>query len=298
MQLENYRIFLQTAKTGNFTKAAQALHMTQPSVSYAIKQLEEECGVKLFDRLSKGVRLTPEGTALLGYVEQSFALLGRGEQKLKQLARLEDGELRIGASGPIIRHVLLPHLDRFHVNYPDVRIRLLQLRSSEVARQLQENTIDLGLLYLPFADDALVAQPLLAIQDCFIVGRAYERLADSPVDAVQLQRIPLLLPTSGSSTRTFVEQWFASQGVSKEPDFELTSTETMIEFARLGYGAVFVARQFARKELEEGSLIELRPTVPIPPREIGVVTRRDAALPSASAVFLRLLTADESSAGY
>ncbi|MBW7460722.1 LysR family transcriptional regulator, partial [Paenibacillus sepulcri] len=75
LNMEWYRIFLHTAKVENLTKAAQQLHMTQPSVSYAIKQLEDSLDVKLFDRLSKGVKLTAEGAALLEYVEPSFALI-------------------------------------------------------------------------------------------------------------------------------------------------------------------------------------------------------------------------------
>src|SRR5690348_8386581 len=96
--LEWYRIFLQTAKAGNFTKAAEELFITQPSVSYAIKQLEDALGLKLFHRLSKGVVLTAEGEALFEYVQQSFLILNRGESKIQALKQLDDGELRIGAS--------------------------------------------------------------------------------------------------------------------------------------------------------------------------------------------------------
>ena len=83
--LEWYRIFLQTARYGNLTKAAQALHITQPSVSYAMKQMEEALGIKLFNRLSKGVELTKEGQSLLKYVEQSFTLLDAAEKHVLNL---------------------------------------------------------------------------------------------------------------------------------------------------------------------------------------------------------------------
>ncbi|MFF2090472.1 LysR family transcriptional regulator [Paenibacillus sp. NPDC058174] len=289
MHLESYRIFLLTARTGNFTKAAQALHITQPSVSYAIKQLEEHFGAKLFDRLSKGVRLTEEGRALYEYVEQSFSLLSRGEKKLRELVQLDAGELRIGASGPIIKHVLLPHLGKFHAEHPQIRIRLMQIKTSEVTRQLQEEQIDLGLVHLPLEEDTLDVTPFIEIQDCFVVGKAYKELAEHPLTVRELTQIPLLLPTSGSSTRLFVEHWFAERGIYKEPDIELTSTEMIVEFAQQGYGAAFVARQFAQRELAEGSLCELQLTDPIPPRMIGIVTRKNKVLPSASSSFLSLL---------
>ncbi|MFX3633883.1 MAG: LysR family transcriptional regulator [Candidatus Pristimantibacillus sp.] len=289
--LESYRIFLYTARMGNFTKAAQELHITQPSVSYAVKQLEEAFGVKLFDRLSKGVCLTSEGNALYEYVEQSFALLARGEKKLHDLVKLNAGELRIGASGPIIKHLLQAHLEPFHAANPQIRIRIQQSKTSEVSRQLKEEQIDLGFVHLPLEDPELTVVPLMNIQDCFFVGEAYRELTHSPISVSQLLTIPLVLPTSGSSTRIFVEKWFASQGLSKEADIELNSTEMIVEFAQHGYGAAFVARQFAQKELDNGSLLEVKLIEQIPTRTIGVVTRREAALPLASARFLdRLLT--------
>lgn len=288
--LESYRIFLYTARTGNFTKAAQILHITQPSVSYAIKQLEDSLGAKLFDRGSKGVKLTIAGKALFDYIEQSFQLIERGERKLLELANLHGGELRIGASGPIIKHILLPHIEHFHAEHPQVRIRLQQSKTNEISKQLKEENIDLGFVHLPFDDQELAIKPLMAIQDCFLVGQAFKELASEQVSVRQLLELPLLLPTSGSSTRLFVEQWLAGHGIYKEPDIELTSTEMIIEFAQRGYGTAFITRRFAQQELDDGTLFEVRLTESLPTRAIGVVTRKDATLPASSSIFLKEVT--------
>ncbi|WP_336771532.1 LysR family transcriptional regulator [Paenibacillus sp. MMO-58] len=285
--LESYRIFLYTARTGNFTKAAEILHVTQPSVSYAIKQLEDSFGVKLFDRGSKGVKLTIEGKALLDYIEQSFHLIERGERKLLELANLHGGDLRIGASGPIIKHILLPYIDKFHAEHPNVRIRLQQSKTNEISKQLKEENIDLGFVHLPFDDQELAIRPLMSIQDCFLVGEAYKELADNAVSVRELLKLPLLLPTAGSSTRLFVEQWLAGHGIYKEPDIELTSTEMIIEFAQRGYGTAFLTRRFAQQELNNGTLLEVKLTEALPSRAIGVVTRKDATLPTSSSIFLK-----------
>lgn len=285
--LESYRIFLYTARTGNFTKAAQILHVTQPSVSYAIKQLEDSLGVKLFDRGSKGVKLTIEGKALFDYIEQSFQLIERGERKLLELANLHGGELRIGASGPIIKHILLPYIDKFHAEHPQVRIRLQQSKTNEISKQLKEENIDLGFVHLPFDDQELAIQPLMAIQDCFLVGQAYRELASEPISVRELLKLPLLLPTAGSSTRLFVEHWLAAHGIYKEPDIELTSTEMIIEFTQRGYGTAFITRRFAQQELDNESLFEVQLLEALPTRAIGVVTRKDATLPASSSIFLK-----------
>ncbi|QYR23876.1 LysR family transcriptional regulator [Paenibacillus sp. sptzw28] len=291
MNTEWYRIFLYTAKAGNLTKAAQELHITQPSVSYTLKQLEAGLGVKLFNRLSKGVRLTPEGAALLEYVEQSLSLLDAGERKIQSLKDLASGELRIGASGPVIKHLLLPALDQFHADHPGVRIRLFQGRTSEISSRLREGQIDIGLIHLPLPDPDLEVKPLAAIQDSFVVGRAYRELAAHPISAGELfGPIPLLLPSRGSSTRQFADQWLSAHGLKAEADIELSSLDMLIECARRGYGAAFVTKSFVQQELTNGDLFELQPTEPIPARTVGIAVRRDLSLPIIARRFIELLS--------
>lgn len=290
INLEWYRIFLYTAKSGNLTLAAKELHITQPSVSYALKQLEAMLEVKLFQRMSKGVRLTSEGAALLSYVEKSFSMLDAGESQLQSLKDLTAGELRIGASGPIIKHVLLPQLDSFHAEHPDVRIRLAQGKSSDLRTRLKEGQIDLGLVHLPLHDESLDVTPLIEIQDCFVVGPAYEKWSKDVLNAEELAKIPLLLLTPGSSTRVFSDQWFASQGLEVEADIELSSMEMLIELSERGYGAAFVTQSFVKQELESGKLFQIRTEKMIPSRSIGIATRRDSSMSLIATHFIELLT--------
>lgn len=288
--LEWYRIFLHTARAGNLTRAAQELHITQPSVSYAIKQMEEELGVKLFHRLSKGVKLTTEGEALFTYVQQSFSLLYAGEETLQNLKALTDGELRIGASDSLIKSLLLPYLDTFHSRYPKIRIRLSHGKTTDIVHRLKEGLIDFGIVHMPIHDPSLDIHPLSTVQDTFVVGEAFRELASRPLSAEEIGGLPLLLLSPGSSSRRFVEQWFAAQGVSIEADIELGSIDLLAEFARLGFGTACVNRTFVEKALEEETLFELRPTTIIPVRGIGIATRRDMSLSLAASPFLEMLT--------
>jgi len=289
MNMEWYRIFLHTAKLGNLTKAAQELHITQPSVSYAIKQLEAQLEVKLFDRLSKGVKLTPEGLEVLAYVEKSFTILQAGETQLQALKNLTAGELRIGASGPVIKHLLLPLLDTFHAEHPDVRIRLSQGKTSDIRDRLLDGQIDIGLVHLPLSDHELVVSHLTEIQDCFVVGEAYRHLVDIPFSAHALAQLPLLLLSEASSTRLFIEQWFASQGITPDADMELSSMDMLIEMAIRGYGAAFVTQSFIDQELENKKLFRLQTIEPIPLRSVGFATRRNSSLPIIANRFIALL---------
>lgn len=289
IHLEWYRIFLHTAKLGNLTKAAGELHITQPSVSYGIKQLEAELGVKLFDRRSKGVKLTSEGQALYEYVEKSFSLLDAGELKIQSLRDLTAGELRIGSSGPIIKHLLLSPLDQFHAENPEVRIRLSQGKTAEIQKGLLDGQIDVGLIHMPLTDPNLTVLPLATIQDCLVVGSAYSRLTEHPLSAEDITQIPLLLLSKGSSTRLFVERWLSSMGLSVEVDIELSSMDMLIEFAQRGYGAAFVTQSFIKNEIQEGKLFVLQTIEPIPTRFLGIATRRDSSMSIVANRFVDIL---------
>ncbi|WHY17497.1 LysR family transcriptional regulator [Paenibacillus sp. G2S3] len=289
--LEWYRIFWQTARHRNLTKAAVELHITQPSVSYAIKQMEEALGLKLFHRLSKGVELTEEGQALFEYVEQSFSMLDSAQKHLENLKQLNEGEIRIGASDYLIKHLLLPQLNTFHSTYPGIRIRLSHGKTPDITKRLKDGEIDCAFVHMPLHDPLLNIQTLAVLEDCFVVGEAYQDLASRSLTMKEVSELPLILFSQGSSTRVFVEQWFATKGLSVIPDIELGSIELLAEFARLGYGAAFISRSFVQEDLHSGKLYELKLDDPLLPRSIGFAVRQDRKLSVAAEHFVRMIGA-------
>lgn len=290
IHLEWYRIFLHTARQGNFTKAAKDMHLTQPSVSHAIKQLEEEMEVKLFHRMPKGVELTEEGAVLLDYVEQAFSILESGQRHVDGMKKLQRGEVRIGASDYLIKHHLLPYLNVYHKEYPGIHIRLSHGKTPELTERLLEGEIHCAIVHLPL-EDPLLEVRMLAIQDyCFVAGaEKYGALKGRPIGREELAMLPLLLLSAGSSTRRFVEQWFAEQGIEVEADIELGSLDLLAEFAMLGYGIALINRSFVEAEIASGKLLELELAEPLPPRSIGFAVRRDLKLSLAAEDFVRLL---------
>ena len=103
--------------------------------------------------------------------------------------------------------------------------------------------------------------------------------------AAELAKLPLLLLSSGSSTRVFAERWFAAQGLAVDAAIELNSSDMLVEFASRGYGAAFVTRAFVRRQLAEGELFELRAAEAIPERRVGLATRRGMSLPAVGRLF-------------
>lgn len=284
---EWYRVFLYAAQFGNLTKAAQALHMTQPSVSYAIKQLEQHIGLSLFDRLSKGVRLTPEGELLLHHVEIAFDQLSQAELQLKARKVYQDGHIRIGANGAITKDILLPKLDQFHQQYPHITIKLVQQRTSQIVAQLKQNGLDIGFIHLPLALDDIEVdiRPLTTQAYCLIAGTKYEQLAKQPLSTEQLLQLPLLLLTAGSSTRLFVDDWFVQQGYQAEADFELSSMDMLVSFAERNYGAAFVPQSLVSTELKQGRIVQLHTIVPLGARPLGIATHKQRSLSVAAQKF-------------
>lgn len=289
INLEWYRMFLYTARYLNITKAAQELHITQPSVSYAIKQMEEALGVKLFHRLSKGVELTEEGRALLEYVENMSSMMDSAHKHLQNLKQLNAGEIRIGASDSLIKHLLLPQLNSFHQEYPGIKIRLSHGKTPEITQRLRDGDIDCAVLHMPIDDPQLNIQQLAMQEDCFVVGKRYQELIGQVLSMRELSELPLILLSPGSSTRIFVEQWFAAKGIVVKPDIELGSIDLLTEFARQGYGAAFISRSFVQEELKSGELFELQLEDDLPKRSIGFAVRKDKKLSLAADCFVQML---------
>ena len=120
--LEYYKTFYYVAKTGSLTQAASLLSISQPAVSQALKQLEQQTNAKLFRRVSKGVKLTAEGELLYSYVAKGYEQFLLGEERLKQMQNSELGEIHIGASDMTLQFFLLPYLEQFHEKYPGIKV--------------------------------------------------------------------------------------------------------------------------------------------------------------------------------
>jgi LysR family transcriptional regulator, cyn operon transcriptional activator len=287
--LDWYRVFYHTAKLGSLSKAAEELYITQPAVTHTIKQLEAKLGGPLFFRTSKGVTLTSEGQVLYSYIEQAYHMIGTGEKKIAELQQLLSGEITIGAGDTLCRHYLLPYLEQFRQQYPDVKIRVTNRTSPETLALLKNGRIDLGIVNLPIKDQRIHIRESLPLQDCFVVDAKYKELAERPLTWEALLEVPLILLEEGSSSRAYIDGLLHSHGVKVKPEIELGSLDLLVQFAQAGFGAAYVIRSLVERELHEGSLLELKLTPPIPPRHIGIATLQGVPLSAAASRLLQLL---------
>jgi len=286
VNLELYRVFYYTAKAGSISKAAQELHIAQPSASLAIKQLEDSLHTNLFHRTPRGVSLTSEGSTLFAYIEQAYELIMSAESKLDEVAKMGGGEVRIAASISVIQYVLLPHMERFHREYPTIEIKVVHGSTLGCLKLLKEGKIDFCIVRLPIEDESLMKTSLLSIQDCFVAGEKYKHLSEAPVSMKELAEYPLVVFPPHMTSRQAMNRLMASYGVTFEPKYEIGSLQLLIGFAQANLGISYVVREFVTKELDEGSLFEVKLKDQIPRIEFGIVRMKQLAIPVAAQHFI------------
>ena len=205
VNLELYKVFYTVARCGSLTKAAEELYISQPAVSQAIKQLENQLGTPLFNRTHRGMELSAQGGRLVyDNVEQALSLLNGVEDKLSKLKKSATGTLRIGASETIFQYCLADKLVEYRKLYPDVRFELLSDVSPVTIEQLKTNRCDVGFLNLPVPEDdeIRITDSIMLLSDVFIAGRAFEELRGKELSVWDLEKYPLVFcratPSRGS----------------------------------------------------------------------------------------------------
>lgn len=287
--IDNYRIFCEVGKSKSFSEAARALYLTQPAVSQAIMQLEEELDTRLFHRSPKGAVLTQEGKLLYEYASSAINLLDTGIAKMDEFKNLTAGELTIGVGDSISRHFLLPFLEEFHYRYPHIQFRIENGTTYELCQLLKSGNVDVAFCNFPIEDERLTLVPCARIHDVFVYGEKYQKIFEETVSFEALANVPLIMLESKSNSRQYVERFVASHGVTLDPVFELGSHDLLLDFARSNFGVACVTREFSTKILEQGILREVSLKHPIPPREIGLAYLESVPLSPASERFVSIV---------
>lgn len=288
--LEYYKVFYYVAKCGSLTEAARELSISQPAVSQSLKQLEQQSGTKLFYRGGKGVKLTGEGELLYSYVEQGYEQILMGERRLAQMNNLELGEIRIGASDMTLKYYLLPYLEQFHEKYPAIKVIVSNAPTPETLNRLKEGRIDFGVISTPFeAGKEIRSVPVREIEDIFVAGRRFMQYKNKMLDFAQLEQMPLITLEGRTSTRSYMDDFLKGKGVFPKPEFELATSDMIVQFALRNLGVGSVVRDFAREEIEAGMLFELRFNQIIPKRHFCVVSDTSRPATAAAGELLKLI---------
>ena len=290
VNLEHYRVFYYVGKTGAITQAAEQLSISQPAVSQALKQLEQQLGTVLFVRTAKGVRFTAEGEMLYSYVARGYECIRNGEDKLMQMLNMTTGEIRIGASDMSLQYYLLPYLEKFHEKYPGIKIIVSNATTPETLKNLQEGKIDFGVVTTPFdAKDDIRMKVVREIEDIFVAGSRFRHLEGKILDYKMLEEQPLILLEGNTSTRRYMDDFLKENDVTISPEFELATSDMLVQFAAKNLGIACVVSDFAEKYLESGDVFTLEFEKKIPKRGMCIIADKKNPVSLAAKRLLELL---------
>lgn len=269
--LSSYRIFYTVANTGNISKAAKELYISQPAISKSIQKLEESVGCKLFSRSSRGVVLTDEGKLLYEHVSEAFETLTLGEEKLKRSIELGVGHLKIGVSSTLCKYLLLPYLKEFIRQNPHISISISCQSTNDTLKLLEDNKIDIGLIGKPENLKNIHFDFLEEIEDIFVAAKDY--LRNLKARGIQkdhiLQSSTLMLLDKNNMTRQYIDDYLQENQIIIKDSIDISDMDLLIDFARIGVGVACVIRNFVREDLENGTLVEIPLGFPIHKREVG-----------------------------
>lgn len=293
MQFKQLEVFVQVARLKSFSKAADALYLTQPTISAHISALESELGTRLVIRSTKEIQLTPTGNVLFGYAAQILGLCERAEQDVRTASSDIQGSLSVAASTVPSQYLLpriLPHLRR---RYPKVFLQVYQGDSSQVAQRVFENGAELGIIGTPIQKAGCICTPFFSERMVIITPNTptYQGL-DGAISAQTLRESPFLIREPGSGTRKRGEEFLRSIGVDPK-DLELAaqlqSTESILQGVKNGLGISILSGCAAREAAEEGKILAFSPDSPLLERQFYLLYRRSSPLSPAASMLLEEL---------
>ena len=255
LNLHLLRMFATVVRCGSFSKAADILNISQPAISKGVRDFELQVGCRLLNRSPKGVVPTPEGLALSRRADALFAVERAAEEELSALRGLHNGSLRIGASTTIATYMIPRYLGAFHRAYPGVDIHLISANTRDIAEQMVEHEIDIGLVEGPVEDKSLVAEPWRTDVMKLIVAPDHPfATAGVPIDPKRLENEILIVREPGSGSREVVAQALAARGIEPLRTLEIGSTAAIKQVVAAGLGVAIVSVVTVEDQVRLGRL--------------------------------------------
>jgi len=272
MELRHLRYFVALAECLSFTRAAERVHVTQSTLSHQIRQLEEEVGRSLLDRIGKRVRLTEAGETFLGYASKALHEVDQGLSDLKRAGDQLSGEVRIGATGTFNIGFVPECLALFLQRNPTVKVTVEELAADAIAQRLTDASLDVGIAYQPSDPTHLWFEPLYTEELVLVVSPRHPLAQRKRVRMVELHRQHLVLLPSEFTTRTMLDECFRSCGAEPVVAAEMNTIAPMVGLVARTQLAAIVSSH-AVQPRDEVRVIPIES--PSPVRTPGLLWKRD-----------------------
>jgi LysR family cyn operon transcriptional activator len=287
MQLRLIRYLLAVAEHGNFTRAAEALHVSQPTLSQQIIQFEEILGVALLDRSGRTVKVTDAGRVYIEHASRALRELEAGRRAIHDVQDLLRGELRLATTPTFTSYLVGPLLAAFHARYPGIMVRLKERSLDTIAAAVAADEVDLGIAFAVSrpADD-IECEPLLSERLTVVVGAQHKFVARRrPITPKMLATEKLGVLSPDFATRSHVDDYFRSQGIAPCIAVEANTISALIEVVRHSNMITMLPEAIG---LQHTDLHNVTITPEPQPRTATLLYRRDAYRSTASLAFTAL----------
>jgi DNA-binding transcriptional LysR family regulator len=253
MTIRQLEVFLGVAQAKSFSRAAERIHLSQPTLSEHMRELEEELGVRLFVRHPRSVSLTEAGRIFGDYATRVVATLAAGRQALAELNGLQQGSLVVGASTTPGTYVLPALIARFRQAYPGITVALRIANSRIVEERVRDGDVDVAVIggHMLGPGERCVAAGI--VDELRLIVSAKHPIGET-ISRAKLSREPLLIREEGSATRQVTERALREAGITVRPAMELDHTETIKRAVVAGLGIAFVSRYAIEDEVRAGRL--------------------------------------------
>jgi LysR family transcriptional regulator, cyn operon transcriptional activator len=281
IELRHLRYFLAVADAGHFTRAAAKLHVTQPTLSHQIRQLEEQLDLQLFDRVGRRVKLTAAGETLLPHARKVLRELDQAQTSLAELHGLKRGLLRVGIVQTVNACVIPDIVARFSAEHAGIRVECGEMAVADIESDLEAGKLDLGISFLPPSRKSLAGEKLFTEELVAVVASDHELSKRRQMRVRDLGSQPLALLSSKYCTRQLIDSAFAEAAVKPDLRVEMNSVASILSTVRKT-GLVSLLPSLALCRQDHG-LKTIALTNPTPQRSIGLVwlggaNRRAAAI--------------------
>jgi DNA-binding transcriptional LysR family regulator len=270
------QVFHTVARLLSFTKAAETLHMTQPAVTFQIRQLEEYFNTRLFDRTHNRISLTIAGERVFEYADKIISLYSEMESKVRDLTGDVSGIVIIGASTTIAEYVLPSLLGEFKEMHPNINIRLKVSNSVGIVHMVEDNSVDVGIVESPIQNKNLVVEVCWHDKLVVICPPNHPLAKKTSIDVGDLQAYPFVCREEGSGTREFILEYLQKSGMQYGDlniSLEVGNPEAVKSAVEAGLGVSIVSQATIVKELKLGTLAS-RPLSPPVERPFSIVYQR------------------------
>jgi LysR family cyn operon transcriptional activator len=283
MLLRHIRYLKAVADHGNFTRAAEALHVSQPALSQQIKELEERLGAQLLDRSGRRIRPTDLGTVYLRHVHRALEELEEGSRAVRDVEDLSTGSLRLGVTQSATAYLIGPLLQRFRASYPGIALTIRVSPQEEIEPALRDDQLDLGIGFGDIHAEDIEATHLQDERLALIVGAGRDPVRKAVITASELAATPLVLLDLSFSTRRIIDQYFHSKGLRPTVAIEANSVAVLFELVRRADLATILPEHVAG-----AGLVAVRLHPPFKPRATALLRRRNAYRSAAARAFAEI----------